>query len=329
MKKGLIVLLICFVTLSWAGWVSSAELTKLQVGRIGQASYYVTLFAADKKGFYKEQGLDVEIIVTPIMEMMQGLNTDALPIALAPTDNGIFAVYRGAKLRMVGSYIMKAAYDIIAQPEYKSVINLKGKMIGVPELKTALTIMVQRTLEAKGLGRKEYDIIKTGNNMERMAALKSKAVAAVPLADPANFMMVDEGYSALVNTADGFPHFDFNAWWVSKTWADKNEATLVKFLKAFIKAQQWVDDPRNKEEAVTLIEQEVKVKRIYAQKGYEANVEKYKTLAKNAVPDKQGIEAMLSILNELGEFKDKPAPPVSAFLDETYLQKAHKELGIK
>lgn len=308
---------------------SGTDAIELEVGIIGVGDMYLPLMAAEEKGFFKEQGLNVVFTRLGANEVITALNAGSIPLAMPQTDGAFIAFTKGAPIRMVGEALIKPPYDLVAQPQYQSLTGLKGTTIGVPSLNNSITIMLERMLDAAGVKKGEYDLIATGANQDRLAALKSGAVSAVPLATPMNFMALDEGYVKLGSVADAFPKASFDSWWVNTNWSEKNRETVVRFLKAVIVAQQWVDDPNNKEEAVQLLMNEFpSLSREHAEAGYHLNVVDPRIFVENAQPEREAVDLLINIHKELGTFEDHTPPTFDDFYDGSYLEQAHKELGL-
>ncbi|MFN5514833.1 MAG: CmpA/NrtA family ABC transporter substrate-binding protein [Cyanobacteriota bacterium] len=89
---------------------------------------------------------------------------------------------------------------------------------------------------------------------QMVANMKVGNMSAFCVGEPWNAQLVNQklGYSALI-TGQLWKNHPEKAFTVRKDWADKNPKATQALLKAVLEAQQWCDDPANKEEMATII----------------------------------------------------------------------------
>ncbi len=96
-------------------------------------------------------------------------------------------------------------------------------------------------------------------------------------------------------------------------------------LTTSFRAQRFINDPRNKEEATEILRKWQKIKRKYAQLSYKMIVEDLKPIPNDGAVSTKAVEQVIKIMVERKKL-DK-AYPVSKFVNDTYRQKALKKLG--
>src|ERR1700758_615105 len=85
---------------------------------------------AVKRGFFKEEGLEAEVI-------RMNANVAVTAVASADVDytlvfgSVVRAAIRGLPVKVVGSFIDGSTHALVARPEFKSVKELKGKTLGI------------------------------------------------------------------------------------------------------------------------------------------------------------------------------------------------------
>src|SRR5439155_382287 len=83
----------------------------------------------------------------------------------------ITAITKGAPMKIVAGNFTKALYDLITGPKYKKVEDLKGTTMGVINLESGSTVLLQKILLAHGLKYPDdYDILTIGGTPARYAA---------------------------------------------------------------------------------------------------------------------------------------------------------------
>lgn len=102
----------------------------IRIGFPDLAAQFVPLPLGEKRGFFKEEGVQGEFIrIRPAISsaaLISGeLDYDAV------LGNGIGAAIRGLPVKVVACYLPATPIALIARPEFKSVQELKGKTIGL------------------------------------------------------------------------------------------------------------------------------------------------------------------------------------------------------
>lgn len=301
----------------------------IEIANIATGGNALPILAAQEKGFFEEQNLNVRITIMSGTAATTAVNSGSVPIGVLDTGAGLISYDKGAPVRMVADYIVQAPYDLMAQPQYESIQDLKGTMIGTTAPNNIITIFTDKLLQDGGLKREDYDYIFSGGNNERFAALQSGGVAAALLSDPGNFLAADAGFVTLGNTTQSFPKISFDSFWVNKNWSDQNEDVLVRFLKAMIKAQHWIYDPNNKEEAMQLLlNEDPNATPEAAERGYNAKLVDNQIFTKNGDVDKEAMDIVLDINKQLENFQGPDVPKQEDFFESRFLERAQKELGI-
>ena len=85
---------------------------------------------ANVKGFYREEGLEVEMILIRGAVGMQALLGGSVDYTSA-SGSTIAAAVRGLPVKLVFIASAKPQFDLIAQPQIRSVADLKGKHVGI------------------------------------------------------------------------------------------------------------------------------------------------------------------------------------------------------
>src|SRR3954453_4564513 len=107
--------------------------TALRVPVVSRTVFYLPAWTAEKQGFFKEAGLDVTIEVYDGSEkIFHDLRSGTHQMAKASIESVIAQSYKGGgSLRILAGIAKRPPHFIIAQPEIKTLVDLKGKTIGV------------------------------------------------------------------------------------------------------------------------------------------------------------------------------------------------------
>src|SRR5262245_35591873 len=129
MRKALIV--ICAVVINFAVvGAAAAQLKKIRFSASSIAVTELQFRIAQMKGFYREEGLDVETILIRGAVGMQALIGGSVDYASA-AGSLIAAGVRGVPVRLVLIVNSKPQFDLVGQKDLKSVADLKGKVVGI------------------------------------------------------------------------------------------------------------------------------------------------------------------------------------------------------
>jgi ABC-type nitrate/sulfonate/bicarbonate transport system substrate-binding protein len=189
--------LFCFVFV--LGLAPRVEAVRLRLSVPVHGFSHVAFYAAKEKGYFQEEGLDVEVILMSgaigIRALIAG-DVDASTVggsALPP-------ILRGAPLRMIFVSLEKPTHWLYAKPEIRTLQDLKGKKVAVDGLGGTLESLLRWVLEKNGLeAGRDVPILAVGPPPGRFAALTSGAIDATLLTFPLNFRAEEAGFRELVN----------------------------------------------------------------------------------------------------------------------------------
>jgi NitT/TauT family transport system substrate-binding protein len=161
-----------------------------------------TFAVAKERGYYREEGLDVELVQMPSAVGTQALIASNVKFSTIGGAS-VPAVLRGAPLKFLFSTFHRPMFWLYSKPEIRSVAELKGKKIGVSSLGSGPDSLVRDILKKHGLeGGRDVAILPVGSGTARFYALQAGSVDAAMLSIPANFLAQDAGFRELVSLVD-------------------------------------------------------------------------------------------------------------------------------
>ena len=147
MKKILGALLVVFL---FHASVHAAD--KIRIGVPELNAQFVPLALAEKRGFFREDGLEGEIIRINPTVALAALGSGELDYWTV-IGNSVGAVIQGVPLRVAACYMPGSPSALIARPEFKSVQDLRGKTIGLNTFGGALESMARLMFKHLALTR--------------------------------------------------------------------------------------------------------------------------------------------------------------------------------
>ena len=150
------------------------EKTRIFLGASSKTLGYSPLWVATKKGFFEQQGLDVELVLLRGMPMtVQALAAGSLHFGSGGPEPYIEATERGLDFVITGGVINGTAQFIIAGKNYKSYEDLRGATFGTASLSGGTITALREALKVKGLEYpRDYKLlIVAGGSSANLAAL--------------------------------------------------------------------------------------------------------------------------------------------------------------
>jgi NitT/TauT family transport system substrate-binding protein len=223
---------------------TAREVTKVRVGYIG-ITCEAPIFAAVEKGFFKEEGLDVELVRCQWAQYKDVLALGGFDVThhlimyfLKPIEQGMDVKFTGGIHR--GCLRVQAPAD----GKIRSVADLRGKRIGVPGMGTPPFIFASRVLGANGIdpGKEiEWKVFPAG---DLGLAMERGLVDAVGTSEPIGSLLLADG--KVRNIADQVtdPPYDQEyccAVLVNGKFLRENPRAAAAATRALLKAAKWVD----------------------------------------------------------------------------------------
>jgi NitT/TauT family transport system substrate-binding protein len=195
-------ILIIAALLSVASNNNAQELVKTPV-QIPAITPAATAFAvARDRGYYRQEGLDAQLIVMPSALGTQALLGGNVKFSTAG-GAGLLPILRGAPIRFMFTTFNRPMFWLYSRSDIRSVENLKGKKVGVSSLGSGPDSLLREVLKKHGLdGGRDVVILPVGSGTARFFALQAGTVDAAMLSIPANLMAQDAGFRELVSFID-------------------------------------------------------------------------------------------------------------------------------
>src|SRR6201992_2134125 len=127
-----------------------AEAT-INMAVVSRTVFYLPAWMAEKQGFFKAEGLDIKMKVYDSSDQITvDPRNNEQQIALSSIESVVADAYRGGTVGLVAGNAKRPPHFIIAQPEIKTLADLKGKLIGVVSMHEGTTFFVADIAKAGG-----------------------------------------------------------------------------------------------------------------------------------------------------------------------------------
>ncbi|HXG52651.1 MAG TPA: ABC transporter substrate-binding protein [candidate division Zixibacteria bacterium] len=271
---------------------------------------------AEYKGFFARENLQVafhEATYAPDHNrgMAEGrwdftLSSADTMIARTTTDGVDYLLFMQAEKGL-------SAY-LVAQPEIRSIEQLRGKLLAGDPGDSNLDLIRKKILSVHGVAESEYRVEIIGSSPKRFEAFSRGRVAAAMLTPPHSEAALRAGAVLLASAEDYVPRWPLTCGWALRRWLLEHRSLVVRFIRAWASATDWLLAPENREETIELIMEKEKLGRASAEQAYGKVVPKARI-------DPEGLAAVLELRKEMGVYKP-PYDPPQRFYDSSYWSEA-------
>ncbi len=273
------------------------------------------IYIAYEKGFFAEEGFDVNLISADTETRKIGLNNGTIPIV-----NGDFqffpSIEEGVKVKVVDG-LHNGCIKFVVNPDsdINTVTDLKGKKIGVDEIGGTPHQVASVWLEQAGISALQQDgevefLPFSDGNLE-LEALYNGEIDVAAMWDPLGSVAEKAGKVKVIFDLSTDPAFAGKYCcflYASEKLVDEKPAEIAALLRAYRKAQDWIS--KNPEEAVDIIisgkyaQIEDKELAVQLVKSYEYPSQEDRAANKQSV--ESDVEYFVNALYDIGYLKSEP-----------------------
>lgn len=323
-----LMILLCLSVLAGCGGNSAA--VKVKIGEVTRSVFYAPEYVALSQGFFKEEGLDVELQTIPGGDKtMTALLSGAIDVALVGSETSIYVYQQGADDPVInfaqltqrdGTFLFARTPDNnFTWDKVKGSTFLGQRQGGMPQMAGAFT------LKNKGIDTaKDLKLIQNIDFANIAGAFASGTGDYVQLFEPQASIFEKEGRGQVVASfgveSGELPYTVFMA---KQSYIGKNKETVQKFTNAVQRAQLWVKSHSAEEIADAVMPYFDKTDRSIVVSA----ISRYKeqdTYAANPVIDDKEWNNLLDVIDYAGELKERI--PADAIVDNSFAQQAESSV---
>ncbi len=292
-----------------------AESIRVSYATLGAA--YMDRVIAIEKGYFREEGLNVEVVragggvATPALLSGQLQFSTSAGAALS-------AAIRGGPLKIVYTHLSRPTYKLVSnKPDIKTVKDLIGRKVAISTFGDTGHLATLLVLKKYGIPPSSVLFIMVGTNEARAAAFKAGFVDATPLAHR-DFIMMGRSNYMLADISKEI-QLVWNGVAVANKLLAENPLLVERFLRAVVKGREYAR--RYKEQTVSILAKFDPSPRETIALDYEAclsSMTEAGWVSKDVLKEEVATRAELSKL-------DQP-PDVSQLYDYSIVKKVYAEL---
>jgi len=176
--------------------VSSGTAENVKFGIPGLTVTMMPLPVAKERGFFQQEGLNVELVLMPAALNIKVLLNGGLDYATT-IGSAVVASVRGIDVRVVMCFVDRPLFDLVGTPEINAVSDLKGRLVGISSRGGVIDVATRQMLKQSGVDPTQVTLLIVGTQSEMLLALKTRRISAGLLGPPQNFLAYREGLKNL------------------------------------------------------------------------------------------------------------------------------------
>jgi NitT/TauT family transport system substrate-binding protein len=306
-------LLVCALLFASAAVKAAhGQTQKIRLSYSSRSNSVTPFQVAAVKGFYKEEGLEVEMIqVNPRLGAMAVMNGDLdFTSTFGSTLRGVL---QGLPIKFVAVSVKKSEHFLVTRREIKDVQDLKGKKIAVSTLLGTDQIAAEEILRGKGFNPALMQPIAVGDAPLRAQALRTGIVDASSISSPHDLVLKAEGFNVLGGPEDVKYALPTSGIAVGVKLLQQKPQLVKQLVRALLKAHRFIFE--NRPETINIMMRWLSQSQEIAAHSYQLSLV---SLAQNGEITDFEWERLTEGKKPLGDVRDL-----------TLLRQAQKELSIR
>ncbi|MBM7692973.1 NitT/TauT family transport system substrate-binding protein [Peribacillus deserti] len=283
------------------------EVQKIRVAEVTRSIFYAPQYVAIEKGFFKEEGLEIDLKTTPGGDKtMTALLSNGADVALVGSETSIYVSAQGSKDPVInfaqltqtdGTFLVsRNKVDNFSWDQLKGSTFLGQRKGGMPQMAGEFV------LKKNGIDpHNDLTLIQNIDYANIATAFASGTGDYVQLFEPTASVFEKEGKGHIIasfGTESG--HIPYTTFMAKESFLKDKQDTAEKFTRAVYKAQKWVYEHSAEEtaKAIQSFFPDTDLELI------ETVVDRYKkqeSFAKNPILDKEEWNNLQNIMEDAGE----------------------------
>ncbi|RDW20991.1 ABC transporter substrate-binding protein [Oceanobacillus chungangensis] len=307
MRKMTILILFASLFLLMLSACNTSEVTKISLAEVTRSLFYAPQYVALEKGFFEEEGLEVELQTTWGGDTtMTTLLSDGADIALVGSETSIYVYAQDSKDYAInfaqltqtdGTFLVAKDPDPNFTWENVAGSNFLGQRVGgMPQM------VGEYVLKQHGINpHTDLELTQNIDFANIPGAFASGDYEYVQLFEPTASVFEKEGQGHIVASfGEESGTVPYTVFMAKQSFLDENPETITKFTRAIYKAQQWVAE--NKAEEIAKV-----IEPYFEDTALEiltTSIERYKnqdSFATDPILDEAEWDNLKDIMDEAGE----------------------------
>ncbi len=238
-----------------------SSLTNLKLAEVTHSVFYTPLYVALENGYFKEEGIDLELILTPGADKVSAavLSGD-VNIGFAGAESAIYVYENGEYdfMQIFGGLTKRDGQFIVARENIEDfeIEDLIGKEVIAGRAGGMPALNFENSIENAGIDTSLVNINTSIDFASMTGAFISGTGDFVNVFEPNATMLEKEGYGYVVaNVGELSGEVPYTVFYAKQSFIDENKETLENFNKAIKKALDFTYENESSTVAEVIIKQ--------------------------------------------------------------------------
>lgn len=289
------------------------------------------VWVAQDKGFFADNQVSINVTPTPSSSFqLAGLIDGKFDIAMTAFDNLVAYREGQGETEKVGPDLVavmgadRGFLKLVSVPEVKAIADLRGKTVSVDARNTGYAAVLFEMLDRAGLREPDYTVVRAGGVLQRFKELLEKKQAATMLISPFEVQAQAQGFHVLGAASEMFGAYQGLVAGVRQSWAQQNRDRLEGYIRAYVQAVEWLYDPANRQEALSIFVKHMpNTTDQAAQAIYGILLDPKTGMQRKAAIELPGMEQVLKLRSKWGQPRRELADPLK-YYDASFYDAALK-----
>lgn len=303
----------------WFAAESAFAIDNIRVAYPSMNTSVFCLMIAQKEGYLKEEGLDAQLLSIrgeiAIRTTLAG-EVDFFTNA----GSALAAAVRAVPVKIVTVFQDKPSWDLIAEPEIKSISQLRGKNIAIMSPEGSLAIVAREILRRNGIDpAKDVNLVVMGGDSVRFPALQTRSIQATLFNTGMSIQAQKEGFTKLAAASD-YANLIEGGLATANDKIKQNPDKILRFIRAALKGLNYFVS--NRETAIKYMMEGLRMKdRELAQAVYDLQA---KLVLREGYTDDKVLQTMIDEMKKTT--KVQRDIKVGDIFDLSFVKKANEEI---
>ncbi|WP_418303976.1 ABC transporter substrate-binding protein [Pandoraea faecigallinarum] len=235
------------------GFAADSGKITIMVGGITKM-VYLPAKLAEQLGYFKEEGLNVELLSQPAgVDAENELLAGAVQAVVGFYDHAIDLQSKGKEVQSIVVFgQVPGEVELVnakSRNTIKSMADVKGKTLGVTGLGSSTNFLTQYLAAKHGLKSSDYSVLPVGADNTFIAAIKQNRIDAGMTTEPTASQLIKTGDAAVLvdmRTMEGTVAalggaYPASSLYVQRAWLDKHKPEAAKLARAFVKTLKYIN----------------------------------------------------------------------------------------
>lgn len=299
--------------------------------RVGLPTFsipFVALPVAQIKGFFREEGLEAELIRMRTPVAMIALTNKEIDYAVA-TGTLLVSAVKGLPLKIVMYWLRAPLHVLNARPEIRSIQELRGKTVSIAGVTETTGVLLRAILASVKMDReKDVKILLIPDSGNRFASLSADLIEGAILPPPFNLQAEAKGFrrlraaSELPEIIDGtFPLAPPTGLGLNVEKLQSDPRQVKRMIRAILKSQAFMRQRRA--ETIKIMSDWLKIDSSTATGSYDLYVN---AMSPDGLVRSGVVESAVEQIRQESKIKEKV--PAAKVADFSLVIEALAELGM-